>query len=534
MAEPVDILRRVGANLAHAARCLAARASLPRDGGLWLALRLSAPLDEMPAPQLSLDWNPSLLDVLEILDVAAGDPEVDGVFLELVGVTLGWSKVQSLRRAVGRVRECGKPVVVWAERLDEQSLLLAAAATQVWLPESGQVFLVGVRADTFHLRDLLARFEIEPDVVRIGSHKTAAESLTRSSMSPEQREQLDALADDWFGALVEGIAEGRDLAVAEVRDLVDRGPYTAPAAVEAGLVDACVYPDEVDRRLEAFAPLAAARRPGPRRVRRVNAHTYCALRGAHGGWRPLLAELPRIAYVVARGAIHRGTGARGIASEALAGLLERVRSDAAVRGVVLRIESPGGDALASDLLWRAASRVRREKPVVASLAEVAASGGYYVASAADAVLAEPGTLTGSIGVIGGKLNLAGLYRRLGVGRDAVERGARAGLLSEARAFTEEERSALRHEMSSLYETFVDRVARGRGLSASAVERVARGRVWSGRRAAEVGLVDSLGGPLEALREARRRAGLERDRVLVSVLPRHARFPTLAALLRGLR
>ena len=249
MAEPVDILRRVGANVAHAARCLAARVSLPRDGGLWLSLRLSAPLDEMPSPQLPWDRNPNLLDVLEILDVAAGDPEVDGVFLELVGVTLGWSKVQSLRRAVGRVRERGKPVVVWAERLDEQSLLLATAATQVWLPESGQVFLVGVRADTFHLRDLLARFEIEPDVVRIGSHKTAAESLTRSSMSPEQREQLDALADDWFRALVEGVAEGRDLAVAEVRDLVDRGPYTAPAAVEAGLVDACVYPDEVDRRL---------------------------------------------------------------------------------------------------------------------------------------------------------------------------------------------------------------------------------------------------------------------------------------------
>jgi protease-4 len=534
MAEPVDMLRRVGANLAHATRRLAARVALPRDGGLWLCLRLTAPLDEIPAPQLSLEWSPSLLDVLEILDAAADDPQIDGVLLELAGATLGWSKVQSLRRAVSRVRQCGKPVAVWAERLDESSLLLAAAATQVWLPESGQVFLVGVRADTFHLRDLLARFEIEPEVVRVGSHKTAAESLTRSSMSPEQREQLDALADDWFGALVEGVAQGRGLTLPEVRDRVDRGPYTAPAAVEAGLVDACVYPDEVDRRLETLAPCVAARRPGPRRVRRIDARAYDALRGARGGWRPLLNELPRVAYVVVRGAIHRGSGARGIASEALAGLLERVRRDADVRGVVLRIESPGGDALASDLLWRAASRVRREKPVVASLAEVAASGGYYLASAADAVLAEACTLTGSIGVIGGKLNLAGLYRRLGVGRDAVERGARAGLLSEARAFTEDERRALRREMSSIYETFVDRVARGRGLSTSAVERVARGRVWSGRRAAEIGLVDALGGPLEALREARRLAGLERDRVLVSVLPRHARFPTLAALLRGLR
>ncbi|HEY5657345.1 MAG TPA: S49 family peptidase, partial [Myxococcota bacterium] len=395
MAEPVNILRRAGANLAHATRCLVDRAALQRGGGFWLALRLAPPLEEFSIPRFPFEGSPSLLQVLQLLDAAASDPDVDGVLLELAGAPVGWSKVQSLRRAVGGVRRCGKPVVAWAEQLDEQSLFLASAATQIWLPESGQVFLVGVRADTFHLRDLLARFEIEPEVLRIGSHKTAAESLTRSNMSPEQREQLEALADDWFGALVDGVAEGRGLAPAAVRDRVDRGPYTARAALEAGLVDACVYPDEVERRLEAFAPLPSAGRPGPRRVRRVDARTYGALRAPDGGWRPLLAEVPRIAYVVARGAVHRGSASRGIASEALSGLLERVRRDSVVRGLVLRIESPGGDALASDLLWRAVSRVRREKPVVASLGEIAASGGYYIASAADAILAEPGTLTGS-------------------------------------------------------------------------------------------------------------------------------------------
>jgi len=533
MVEPVEIVRRAGANLAHAARRALARVSLPSEGGFWVSLRLAPPLEELPVPRLSLGPSPSLLEVLQILDAAAHDPAVAGVFLELAGAPTGWSATQSVRRAVERVRARGKPVAVWAERLDERSLLLASAATRVWLPESGQVFLVGVRADTLHLRDLLAHFDIEPDVVRIGSHKAAGEMLTRSSMSSEQREQLEALADDWFDALVEGIAAGRGLGHGAVRDRIDRGPYTARAAVEAGFVDACVYPDEIDRHLEALAPLPPERCPGPRRVHRVDGRTYAALGAADPGWRPLLAGLPGIAYVVARGAIHRGSGPRGIASEGLAGLLERVRRDAAVRGVVLRIDSPGGDALASDLLWRAVSRLRRDKPVVASMGEVAASGGYYLASAADTVLAESGTLTGSIGVVGGKLNLAGLYRRLGVGRDAVERGARAGLLSETRAFTADERRALRDEMSAIYETFVARVAEGRGLDVGAVERVAQGRVWSGKRAATAGLVDALGGPLEALREARRRAGLARERACVSVYPRPPRFPNLAALLRGL-
>jgi protease-4 len=201
-------------------------------------------------------------------------------------------------------------------------------------------------------------------------------------------------------------------------------------------------------------------------------------------------------------------------------LLDALGRDGGVRGVVLRIDSPGGDGLASDLLWRAVSQLAREKPVVASMGDVAASGGYYLASAADAVFAEAGTLTGSIGVVGGKPNLEGLYRRIGVARDAVERGARAGLLSEARGFTPDERAALREDMASLYGTFVARVAEGRGLSTQAVERVAQGRIWSGARAQALGLVDAIGGPLEALRETRRRAGLrDGERALIELHPR---------------
>jgi protease-4 len=260
--------------------------------------------------------------------------------------------------------------------------------------------------------------------------------------------------------------------------------------VEAGLADRCLYPDEVDGALEALTPDPPDDRPGPRRVRQVEAVLYHAVRVGDPGWRPLFTGLPRIAYVVARGTISRGRSHRGIASDGYRELFEAIRSDAGILGVVLRIDSGGGDAIASDLLWRSISLVTREKPVVVSMGDVVASGGYYMASAADEVMAEAATVTGSIGVVGGKINLDGLYQRVGVAKDGIERGARAGLLSESRGFTPDERSAVRGEMAALYEIFVDRVAQSRGLSIDDTRTVAQGRVWSGFRAREIGLVDA--------------------------------------------
>lgn len=533
MAHPMEIPRRAASNLARAVRRLFARTALPTDGGFWVSLRLAPPLDEVPTLGFGREPAPSLLQVLEILDAAAADPDVDGVFVELAGAPSGWSKTQTLRRALCAVREAGKPVVVYAESLDTESLLLASAASKIWLPETGRVFLVGVRADAFYLRGLLGHLDIEPEVVRIGSHKSAGEMFTREGMSPEHREQLEGLADDLYDVLIAGLAEGRGLAPDTVRELVDRGPYTAPAAVEAGLVDACLYPDEVERKLVELAPVPPGHRNGPRAVMLVAAPVYYVVRAGDVGRRPLLADLPHLAYVVASGSIGRGSGS-GIASETLATTLRHLAAEPCVRGVVLRVDSPGGDALASELLWRELRQLRREKPVVISMAEVAASGGYYLACAGDAVFAEAGTVTGSIGVIGGKMNFEGLYRKLGIGRDAVERGAHAGLLSEARGFTGEERAAVRTEMAAMYEAFLDRVADGRALPRDAIEPMAGGRVWSGARAATLGLVDTLGGPLEALRDARRRAGLSRgERVVIDLHPKRPSLPGVLGLLRWL-
>jgi protease IV len=530
MSRPLPVVRRLLEHGARSLRRAGAAASVPREGGFWVSLRIDEELGELPLPLRRHDAPTHLLEALLVLEACGHDPRVDGVLLHLSGGPSGWSAAQSLRRTLWELRERGVPVVAFAEQLDATSYLVASAAQEIWMPETGRLFLVGIRAEGFYLKGLLEHVHVEPEVVRIGSHKAAGEMFTRESMSPEQREQTAALVDDLYDALVHAIAEGRGLAPGRVREQIDAGPYMAGAAAESGLLDACCYADEIPLRLGALGPVRGA--VGRQRAILVDARTF---RDLHASAPTVWREPPTLAWVVAQGAISHGSGSRGVASEPFASLFDDLRRSAAVRGVGLRIDSPGGDALASDLLWRAVERLREEKAVVVSMGEVAASGGYYLASAADRLFAEAGSVTGSIGVVGGKLNLEGLYRRIGVGRDAVERGARAGLLSEARGFTPDERRVVRREMETLYAAFLDRVARGRGLAVDAVHGVAEGRVWSGERALRLGLVDALGGPLEALRELRRRAGLAPgEPFAISLLPRAPRLAGLRALLDWLR
>jgi protease IV len=530
MDPPRETVRRVGSGLARWVRRGLARRSLPRAERFWATLELPSPVLDVPLRHWGRDGITSLLGLLEALEAVAEDPRVPGLALRVGGPPGGLAKALALRRALDAVRARGKRVVAWAESLDLESLYVASAADRLWIPETGRVVALGLRADGFYLRDLLARIDVKPEVVRVGTHKSAAEMLTNDRMSDAQREQLEAILGDTFDVLVEGIATGRGLDPTAVRERIDRGLFGAPAAREAGLVDDLVYRDALEERLEREAARESAL---PSAAEWMDARVLANARDA-GGARAWIAGPPRIAYVFASGAIGRGRGGRGIASREFEERLGRIAEDRRVRGVVLRIDSPGGDALASDLLWRAVRVLRREKPVIASLAEVAASGGYYLASAADRVLAEAATITGSIGVIGGKLDLSGLYRRLGVGVDAVEVGDRAGLHSSARGFTAAEREAVGGEMRELYATFLARVAEGRGLAVDAVERVAEGRVFTGRRALAHGLVDTLGGPLEALREVRQRAGLRAtEPVVLDLHPRLPRFAALRALSRWL-
>ena len=528
-------LRRAAGNARRAARLVASRATLGRRAPFWLLARLAPPFEETRAPRLPFTRSrvPSLLETLRALDAAARDPRVGGVLLRLAGAPHGYAAAVSLRRAVDAVRAAGKPVAAYGENIGQPEYWIASGADRLWMPETGSLHLVGLRSEALFFARALALFDVKPDVVRVGSHKAAAEMLTRESMSPESREQIEAYLDDVFGALVEAIAAGRKLDPAVVRDRIDGGPYRAASACEAGLADECLYPDQVEETLVQLVPATGEAPPhgGAPRARLVDADAYAAFHAADAGWSPLLRPRPRIAYLVASGAIQRRSGMAGISVEALSRTLRALGEDEAVRAIVLRIESPGGDAMASDILWRALSVAKRDKPLVVSMGEVAASGGYYAAVAGDAVFAETTTLTGSIGVVGGKLDASALLGRLGVDHDAAERGRRAGMLSGLRGFTPDERNLVRRDMETVYDVFLRRVEAGRKLSRAELAKVAQGRIWSGTRALALGLVDAHGGPLEAIREARSRAGLTAtEGVALDVHPRHAPVDLLRGLL----
>ncbi len=520
MARRGAVFSRLAGNGTRAVRQAMLRASMPR-GKAWLRLRLDSPIPEQAAP--SLFGKPpalSFFEVLRVLDRARRDPKIGGVVVRFRGPPGGVARAEALRRALLAVRTSGRPVVAWSERYATLDLLAASGADHVLAPESGSVFLVGLRLESFFLKELLDGLGVKVDVVRAGDFKAAGELFTRSSGSPEQREQQEALAEDLFETLVSGLAEGRGLERERLASLVDEGPFPAPRAEELGLIDGCCYPDELEARLLEWLPDVGE----PGAVPAIDGEVYLRARASDPGWRPLSRDLPRVAVVVASGGIRSGRGPAGVGSDTFRELFEALRRDEGLAGVLVRIESPGGDAVASDLLWRALRRLREERPVVASFGDVAASGGYFLGAGADAIVVEPAGVTGSIGVVGGKVDLSGLYERLGIRKEAAERGARAGLLAEDRGFAPDERRALREEMAALYELFLDRVATGRGLAPEAVDRVAGGRVWSGTRAVEHGLADALGGPLEALAELRRRAGLGADEpVLIEMYPRLPRL-----------
>jgi protease-4 len=477
--------------------------------GHWLHLRI----DGDPPEIATLGFrgrgeHPGLLDWLRCLDAAAQDPRVGGVLFELRGDASSPTAGAALRRCIETLRAASKRTVAWVDAPGLMQYAIAASCHEVFAPESAQLQLTGLRIEQFYFKDLLDRLDVRADVVHVGRYKSAAEPATRSSMSDPQREQLEAWQQTHFEQLIAAIGRGRSLARDAVETLVDRALHPARTAAEAGLIDGCCYLDELIERIEQTGGGEDA--PGRATIRAAriqDAASYLhrdvlAWDGAPGVLGPSVA----VAYVVGAGSIGRGERA-AISQDAFSSQLESFRTDAEVRAVVLRLDCPGGDALVSDLLHHEILKLRSEKPVVASFGDVAASGGYYLATAADRVFAEPESLTGSIGVVGGKVDLSRLYERLGVTKESVGKGARSGLFSEASGFSSPDRRALGRELEEIYDIFLRRVSEGRGLDPAEVARIAEGRVWSGVDAERLGLVDELGGPLEALARARRLAGI---------------------------
>ncbi len=428
-----------------------------------------------------------LLGLRRVLRSAARDPRVLGVLIRVGGGSVDLVRGEEVAGLAQGLRRGGKFVVAFAEGPDGAGYLASTGADEVVLDASTELHLVGVSAQAVFLGDALRRLGIRLDLVRAGEYKGAFEQLTSGRPTPAFLQALSETVDSLHSTLVEEIAGARKLDPSRVRAAIDEGPFLPEAALEAKLIDRIAFHDEL--------PGIIALRVGGAGPEPFDAADYLASIGESGGG-------PRIAVVRLCGLLIDGPAAAVLgettSSQEVAEAFREIRRDDTIRGVVLRIDSPGGSLSASERIWREVSVTRQRKPVVASLGGAAASGGYYAACSADRIIARPGTITGSIGVFGGKLVLDGLLGTAEVHVEEVGRGRRAGMFDLTRPFTDDQRAALEKSIREAYRRFVDRVAVGRKRPFEETERLARGRVWTGRQALDNGLVDELGGLDEAV------------------------------------
>jgi protease IV len=458
--------------------------------------------------------------VVSLLRWAREDPRLRGVLIRCDHLGASWARLQGLRRGIERLRAAGKKVWVQLDGGGVREYYLASAAERVLLSPAATLDVTGLSSEVTFLLGALEKVDIQADVIQMGRYKSAGETFTRRDMSAEHREMLDSLLDDIYTQLVEAVSAARGLAPDAVRAAFDRGPFLASEAVECKLVDGIAYADEAEAQLAGSC--------GSPQV--IESDAYSKRRGREVQQQVLRRSRGALALLHINGAIKSGQsipgpeGANAVGAEALAEALDEARKRSDIRAVVLRVSSPGGSGLGSDLIWRAVQRTRESKPVIVSCGDVAASGGYYVAVATTPVLAEAGTITGSIGVVAGKVNLRGLYDRLGVTKEIVSRGKHAAMYSDYQPLGAEERERLHAEAESFYRIFVDKVAAGRGMTREAVSSCAEGRVWTGRQALQRGLIDELGGLEEAFETAKAKLGIPAtEPIAVERLPRTRRL-----------
>ena len=450
----------------------------------------------------------------------AGDaPDVAVLYLRFEGMDIGQGMADELRASLVEFKErSGRPIVAYMTGADVREYYVASVADSIYLAPMADLSVVGYAAYPMFLRRALDKLHVVPEFDRIGKYKSATEELTDSTLSAPYREQLTSLLDDWYGRLVDAIAKGRDIAPDSVRTLIDGAPYMAADAKARGLVDGIGHEDRAFDAAKAMAKRASGH--AGRRVHMAGRRSY------NERW----GTLPRVAVVFASGDIVAGTGGTDIISgtqlmgaETMARALRAVREDRTIKAVVLRIDSPGGDALASDLIWREVARLREsKKPVVVSVGDLAASGGYFIACDGDSIISNPGAIVGSIGIFTGKLYVAGLYDRLGVGVDVITRGDNAAIYSWQTSLTPQQRELVRRGLQYGYDVFVSRVAEGRKMTAAEVDSVGRGRIYTGEQGIDRGLIDRIGGLEDAIRAAMHMARIA-DRAEIVAYPRRAPF-----------
>ena len=460
------------------------------------------------------------------MDKASRDDELEGVILHINGPSIGWAKLNELRTGIQKMRQKGRKVYAWMESASTKDYLLATACDEIILPESGMLMMPGLRAEISFYKNLFDMLSIQPQMLRVGEFKSAAEPYSRSEMSPAFREEMEAILDDYYRQIVEMIAQSRKLTPDQVKAVIDVGLHSATDAKKLGLIDRVGYEDSITEQIKGDrkdAEVKFAKGYGKKKLDT----DFSGITGMAKMMNLMMGVEPttrkstaaKIAIINAVGPIVSGNssadfmGDESMGSTTIIKAIRQARDDSTVKAIVLRVDSPGGSALASDLMWHELETLEGKKPFVVSMGDVAASGGYYIAMGADRIFAEPGTLTGSIGVVGGKLAFEKFYEKIGITTSVVHRGKNSGVLSMTTPFSDGERETMQKMLNDIYAQFTTKAAAGRKMDVEKLEKMARGRVYTGAQALKLGLVDELGTLADAIAFAKKSAGLDPDQKL---------------------
>ena len=454
---------------------------------------------------------------VELIRKAKGDSRIAGILLRPGAINSPfWAKLQEIRSAIEDFKTSGKYVHAWLEYGGDREYYLASAADRVYLLPSASLDLTGVATYEIFLRGTFDWIGTYPDFLHVGDYKTAVNTYLEKTYTPAHREMSESLNRSQYDHLVQSIANARKKPEAEVQALIDQGPFQPEDALRVGLIDEVAYEDELDDLVTEL-----------RGADYVEAEDYAQVSWEATGVRPR----SRIAIIHATGVINSGTSGFDpvngavIGADSLVASIREARADRSIRAIVLRVDSPGGSSTASDVIWRELSISRENnRPVIVSMSDLAASGGYYIALGGDAIVAQPGTLTGSIGVYTGKFVTTGSLEKLGANIESTSDGRHAEIYSPDRRFTAEERAKIQESMQLVYDQFIERTAAARHMPPEKVDEVAQGRVWTGEQARQIGLVDEIGGLYKAIDLAKQRARIAADEeVQMVVYPKRRSF-----------
>lgn len=506
-----------------------------------VSLELSHILQERPAGfQFSLlsgavPKAPALSQLITKLTRASRDATIQGVAIELKSFHLSLNQAQELGKLLSQLKHAKKRVVVYAGNFDTATYVLASHADTIIMPEQGSVMIPGVNFNLMFMRNLLTNIRIEPDFIQVGKFKGAEESFTRTSASPEYRQQIEGLADGFYQQMVNAISANRSLSADEAKSIIDTAMFTGKQAKERGLVDHLMNQRELEDWLDEQFPdgVELVADYGEAKKKQIDtSNPFAIFQMLSGEKRNTRTSQPAVAVIYADAEISDDVAGEGgdddvVTPHRIRRDVDKALNDRLVKAIVLRIDSPGGSAFASDQIWQILRAANEQKPVTISMGRVAASGGYYIASAGRSITADPATITGSIGVVGGKLVTAGLFDWAGINIEPITRGKRAQMFSSAQKFTDDERAFLTQQMTEIYDQFLARIRVTRADKIKNLPEVAQGRLFTGDAALKAGLVDRVGSLHDVIIAAAKDSGIDKSYQVVN----YPEAKTLADILR---